>query len=269
MYRTIGGKEWNVAGSVGVVLAALLAAPVLAEETKTTVETDLSARTVHGAYESIAPEGPGPEYDPPTSPSGTITPVGPFTGEVSEGFDTQILGDPFPPCVEDRVFEDQADLCSSGGCAHITPGWAFFCTILPHDTPRLYGSCSGFSIYTFDTPVTRFGGYFGSNAEGPPTATASFYDPDDNLIATMDVAIAANCAWTWSGWEASGTTISKVEVVSSVFGGAFVMMDDMEADFGGGGVGPVPAVSDIGLIVTALVLAVLGSFVLIRRRKLA
>jgi hypothetical protein len=136
--------------------------------------------------------------------------------------------------------------------------------------PRLFGSCNGFAIYTFDSPVTRFGGYFGSNAPGNPTATAAFYDSADVLIGTMPVTIAPNCGWTWSGWEFEGTTVAKIEVASNVFGGAYIQMDDMEADFTGGGPGgPVPAVSEIGLLVIAAVLAGLGSLILIRRRKLA
>ncbi len=111
--------EMNVAGAVGALLAALLVAPVLAEETITNVETDGSARTVFGRFEHTTPAEPAPASGLPRA-LGTIAPVGPFTGDKSEGFDTQTIGDPFPACVEDRVFNDQADLCSTGGCAHIT-----------------------------------------------------------------------------------------------------------------------------------------------------
>ena len=123
-------------------------------------------------------------------------------------------------------------------------------------------------------PISRFGGYFGSNAPGPPTATASFFDVGNNLIGTVDVTIAPNCAWTWNGWEVSGTSISRVEVVSSDFGGAFVQMDDMEilfADDGGdGGGGTVPATSNVSvLVLVTLVLVALGFFIIVGRRKLA
>jgi hypothetical protein len=274
MRSVIGESRKIFGGACVVLLAALLAAPVPAQETITTIEADGSARTVSGGFEHTAPAGPG--TNPPDSPTGVITPVGPFTGEKSEGFDTQVIGDPFPVCVEDRVFNDQADLCSTGGCAHITPGWAFGCVIGPNNTPRLYGSCDGFSIYTFDVPVVQFGGYFGSNVVPAPTATASLYDPNDDLIGTVDITIAPNCAWTWNGWSVSGTSISRVEVVSSVFGGAFVMMDDMEILYGGGGDGggdggdPVPATSNVGvLVLVALVLTAMVFFIIVGRRKLA
>ena len=72
-----------------------------------------------------------------------------------------------------------------------------------------------------------------SNAAGPPSATARFYDAGNNLIASADITIAPNCTWTWSGWEASGgPVISRVEVLSDRPDAAFIMMDDMEIDFG-------------------------------------
>ena len=238
----------------------------LAQETTTIIETDGSARTISGALEHIAAEGPPGQNNPPGAPAGTIMPIGPFTGDKSEGFFTQVIGDPFPDCVEDRVFDAMGDLCSTGSCAHITPAWTFDCVILPNNTALLYGSCDGFSIYTFDMPVTKFGGYFGSNAPGPPSGTASFYDADDVLIDTVDITIAPGCAWTWSGWEVSGTTVSKVEIVSDVFGGAFIQMDDMEISFAQGGDGDVPATNSSLLVLAVLLLAALGSLIIMRRR---
>ena len=70
--------EMNVAGAVGALSAALLVAPVLAEETITNVETDGSARTVFGPFEHTTPAERGPASGPPRG-LGTIAPVGPFT----------------------------------------------------------------------------------------------------------------------------------------------------------------------------------------------
>jgi hypothetical protein len=227
------GDTGNGYARIGVVTGAivvlLFVAPALAEETTTILLGDGSALTIYGEFQHVTPGGPGTDSEPST---GALTPIGPFTGDESEGFDYQQIGDPFPTCVEDRVFHDNADLCSTGGCAHITPSWGFSCVIFPHDTPRLYGSCDGYSIYTFDSPVQAFGGYFGSNAAGPPNGVARFYDADNVLIDTVDLPIAPNCQWTWGGWEAADAIIAKVEVESDVFGGAFIMMDDMEINFG-------------------------------------
>ena len=55
------------------------------------------------------------------------TPIGPFTGADSEGFQTQTTG-MFSPCIIGRVFNNKGDLCTSGHSgAHITGGWSFFC----------------------------------------------------------------------------------------------------------------------------------------------
>jgi hypothetical protein len=61
---------------------------------------------------------------------------------------------------------------------------------------------------------------------------ARFYDADNVLIDTVDLPIAPGCQWTWGGWEAASAIIVKVEIESDVYGGAFIMMDDMEINFG-------------------------------------
>ena len=53
------------------------------------------------------------------------TPIGPFTGTESEGFETQDSPG-FNPCIIGGVFNNNGDLCAPGGNgAHITSGWSF------------------------------------------------------------------------------------------------------------------------------------------------
>ena len=60
------------------------------------------------------------------------TPIGPFTGTESEGFETQDSPG-FNPCIIGGVFNNNGDLCTPGSSgAHITSGWGFMCTIFPH-----------------------------------------------------------------------------------------------------------------------------------------
>lgn len=213
---------------IGVfAFATAMTSSARAEEmTVTVVEEDGSAVTTHDGLEHTAPEGPGRTREAST---GALTPVGPFVGDKSEGFTTQTTG--ASNCVIERVFDNMADLCSTGGCLIVTDSWAFSCTIVSNNTPRLAGSCNGYSVYTFDMPISAFGGYFGSNAQGPVTGTARFYN-GDLLLDTVDIAIEPGCAWAWSGWEAPDAIITRVEIESDVFGGAFVQMDDMEVIFG-------------------------------------
>ncbi len=173
------------------------------------------------------------------------TPIGPFTGSESDGFETQQSGT-FDPCIVGRVFNNNGDLCTPGSSgSHITGGWSFMCMIQEHGGARFTGSAGGAYEYTFDSPVSRFGGYFGSNAGPPGGGTANFYDAANNFLGSQVIVAPHDCTWTWNGWQDdSGAGFSRIEVPSNVFGGAFLMMDDMEADFGGGGFGTTQCFGD-------------------------
>jgi len=165
-------------------------------------------------------------------------PIGPFLGNAgTEGFETQITPNPFPPCVEDRVFSNQADLCANS--AHITGSWGFGCSIFPHSGGRLFGSTGSVATYTFDATISRFGGYFGTNNPSVSDGWVKFYDAAGVQIGTTQIITAPNnCTWTWNGWDLAGAGLpdAKSVVVSSNYGqGGFMMMDDMEADISSAG----------------------------------
>jgi hypothetical protein len=166
--------------------------------------------------------------------SAQITPIGPFTGAYSEGFQ----GHPstiYLPCVAGRVFSNHGDLCTpnGSGCL-ITGSWQNQCTIFPHSGSLLCGSGTPglFMEYTFDTPAQRFGGYFGNN-NAANDGTAIFFDANGNQLASLTISAPANCSWTWNGWDAgSGPPIKRVQVFGQGPGGAYMQMDDMELDSG-------------------------------------
>jgi len=171
-----------------------------------------------------------------------VTTVGPFTGDESEGFETQVAGQ-FSLCIQGRVFNNNGDLCGPFGNAgmHITGGWGFMCSLPPHSGTRLFGSANGPCEFTFDTDVTTFGGYFATNswAAGNPlghTVTVEFRDRMGNLIDSELATVTDNCTYTWNGWT-SGTGIASVRITNSAFGGGFVDLDDMEIVFGAGTIG--------------------------------
>jgi hypothetical protein len=166
------------------------------------------------------------------SASAQISRVDPFTGPFTESFEgPQVI---FTPCVTQRVFNGRADLCTPGqsGC-HTTGGWGFMCSISRRTGTLFFGSAGGFVRYTFDNPITKFGGYFGTNC-GTDNANVTFYDASMNPIGQPVVATTAGCTWTWNGWE-STVPFKSIDVVGNAFGGAFIDMDDMEYDIGGGG----------------------------------
>jgi hypothetical protein len=171
-----------------------------------------------------------------------VTAVGPFTGDQSDGFETQVAGQ-FSLCIQGRVFNNNGDLCGPFGNAgmHITGGWGFMCSLPPHSGTRLFGSANGPAEFTFDTDVTAFGGYFATNswAAGNPSnhsVTVEFRDRMGNLIDTETAVVTDNCTYTWNGWS-SNTGIASVRIINSAFGGAFVDLDDMEITMGPGSIG--------------------------------
>jgi hypothetical protein len=174
---------------------------------------------------------------------GQISPEGPFTGAFSEGFEnTGNTG--FLHCVVNRVFSNNGDLCTfnpgsntpSSGVT-IASGWGFNCSIGPHSGGRFMGSAGGYVEYLFDTTVSRFGGYFGSNGNNNISsgATMTFFDAGGGTIASELMTLTTCGVWEWHGWT-STTPIKKIWVQGngSGYGGGFVDMDDMQIDLGGG-----------------------------------
>jgi hypothetical protein len=164
--------------------------------------------------------------------SAQFTPVAPFTGNASEGFETQdTSGGAFPVCIVDRVFGGQGDLCADNGSggAHITTGWGFTCTMPPVEASRFFGCTSGPARYSFDTGATRFGGYFGTNAS-TGSALVEFFDAGGGLLHSEAITYAADCSWNWFGWDTGGAVVSSVLVTASFGGGEYCLMDGMQAD---------------------------------------
>jgi hypothetical protein len=166
--------------------------------------------------------------------SAQINPVNtPFTGTQSEGFEAMPFG-MFVNCLSPRPFNNTADLCTPGQSgAHVTSGWGFMCTIFAHSGNKFYGSAGGITEITFDNPVQKFGGYFGTN-NGTPDGVINFFDSSNNQIGSANANVPADCNWYWNGWEtASGNSdIKRIQLISNAFGGAFLDMDDLVYESG-------------------------------------
>ena len=180
--------------------------------------------------------------------SAQITPIGPFTGDRQEGFQT--LGSwaicTFCPTIE-GAFQDICTLTSvSGSNIHVTGGWGFNCSIGAHATPNISASGGGGGYdYVFDAGMEagKFGGYFGTNAPPPAdNGTAEFYDAGGALIGTAVITYPGDCSWNWNGWEINPPA-AKIRIIGSWAPGqgGYVQMDDMEWSAGGG---PPPCYPD-------------------------
>ena len=123
---------------------------------------------------------------------------------------------------------------NAGQGLHVTTGWSFFCSVFPHTVPNLMAGTGNVTVEcVFVVPATKVGGYFSTNAD-TPGATFNFYDENNSLIASESAEVPL-CQWQWSGWEATGAPIKRIQVVASNQFGGFIMHDDLEASFGGGG----------------------------------
>jgi len=175
------------------------------------------------------------------SASADMNPIGEFTGAYQENFDghSQVI---FTDCMSWRPFGDICDWCTyprgTNGC-HTTGGWSFYCQLNNRSSPYLFGSANGYVGIDFDMPMGKFGGWFGNHTNADGT-TLKFYDETGALHAEVHIDNPADCQWRWYGFETTDVGFTRVEIIgdSGYNQGAFVLMDDLEADeFSGGGFG--------------------------------
>ena len=122
-----------------------------------------------------------------------ITPIGAFTGDEQENFDgaPQVL---FTPCLPTRAFNNTADFCTPNGSnCHTTPSWGFYCTIPNYSPPYLFASTGGPVEIVFDTPIEKFGGYFGSNSNAAD-GVVEFFGANSVSLGSAPVVAANDCA---------------------------------------------------------------------------
>jgi hypothetical protein len=157
-----------------------------------------------------------------------ITPVGPFTGPHTEGFETQpaALGTLYR-CLPGRIFNMTADICDPTTESLIIPGfWSLFCQATPHQGMRYAVGLAEALEVTFDAPVRGFGGYF-ATVGGQDGAVVTFFN-GQTTVGTVNLT-TNQCTYVWNGWT-STTLFTRVRIVgNSSFGdGGYVHMDDLE-----------------------------------------
>ena len=139
----------------------------------------------------------------PTSTSAGIVSIGPFAGDLSEGFQFRLsqLSDPSNL----KVFGGAATLKADSGV--VSTAWLFEAGMFPFEASHFYGAETGPATYEFQTPVSAFGGYFGTHSVDQsmdaPDATANFYNMANALISSENIALGNGGAWTWNGWQAN------------------------------------------------------------------
>ena len=87
----------------------------------------------------------------------------------------------------------------------------------------------GIGQWDFNTPVTRFGGWWENNS-GADDATLEFYDVNNILIGEMIANVSASAQkWQWNGWE-SDTPISRIVVTGNGIINGFLWYENMQID---------------------------------------
>lgn len=153
-----------------------------------------------------------------------VTPIGPFTGALQEGWEAQPSG-----------FQSQYTIFGGAGTANqlgggqgllIASGWSFFSNISPHSGGAFMGGAGVNYEFIFNTPAFQFGGFFGTNAD-TPGAMATFFDASNVQIGGPMAIGAPLGQWQWDGWEYAGGIGRVVIIANNQFGG-FIMSDDLE-----------------------------------------
>jgi hypothetical protein len=153
--------------------------------------------------------------------------IGPFSGELQEGFETQSTQQT-GACVAERIFSDQADLCGWLGST-ITISTGLPGGPQPRSGQQMFHTSALVEI-TFDRPVRRFGGWFTSQWIGG-AGTASLFDAGGNLIGAVPFRLtpcAPACTWVWNGWEVHGAGVARILLDSPTGTGGHFELDDLE-----------------------------------------
>src|SRR5690349_1739611 len=126
-----------------------------------------------------------------------VAPVGPFTGGNSEDFESLALGQ--YTCHPTRILQGTAMLCATGTATIIVAGSSHCtCSLFPQTATHAFAGGAGYATIWFAVPAVRFGGYFGLNC-AVPDGTARFFAASGAVIATVPLAIPADCQYHWLG----------------------------------------------------------------------
>lgn len=179
-----------------------------------------------------------------------IVPIGPFTGALSEGFET---GSQWMFTHEESAFNGTATFKSAAnwGTLHTTSGWMYYTNVEKRSGTRLMGTIGASYTIEFQSPVHQFGGYFASNFH-TANGKITFYDANEDVIGSPTTLIAPTGQWAWNGFD-STVGIKKIRINGVGGNNGAIMADDLQIQSV-----PEPAtMSALGL----------GAAAMLRRRK--
>lgn len=157
-----------------------------------------------------------------------VTPIDPFTGDAIETFEA--IGPPAPYDGPMPIFGGGATMDDN-----FTDPWIVTSlsdpdnTLFPFDGNFMGLTPTGWTVFEFQTPVTRFGGYFGHLTLELAAGDVTFYDGDGAVIDSVDHDVPYN-EWTWRGWE-SDEPISRIEFHTGANPGVPSVFDNLQVAY--------------------------------------
>lgn len=162
--------------------------------------------------------------------SASVTTIGPFTGDAWENYET--IGPPGGTNGPAEIFGGEATTYDQNAnfLMIATSLFSFISQteILPYNGNIMGGYVTGQAVIEFDTPVTAFGGYFGT-ADVHTDSVINLYDGNGSLISSEPMNFELG-EWNWHGWS-SDTPISRVEIQGSPTPGLPIVMDDLQVSY--------------------------------------
>ena len=157
-----------------------------------------------------------------------VTPIGEFTGNISEGFENVAppAGYPTPLTVFGGVATMDDQLAHFNVIAFSWQGPAG--SYGPYNGNLFEGSVAGSTLITFNTPMSQFGGFFITSGT-LPDGQAIFRDASGFVIDTVPMSITP-VVWNWQGWS-SDVPFSSIELISANTPGIGIQSDDLQATF--------------------------------------
>jgi hypothetical protein len=177
-----------------------------------------------------------------------VVPVGPFTGDITEGFENIYAPGSYPVVpVFDGLAEMTDSLANIGVITNVWNGPGG--TVYPYNGNLMGGTPAGSTLFDFSTPVMQFGGYL-STVSDVSDGTITFRDERGGVIGSLPYSVTPTI-WAWQGWS-SDTPIKSIEVTGNgPFGNRPMQYDDLQVI--------VPEPGTLGLLI-------IGAGLLRRRR---
>ncbi|MFU8829694.1 MAG: PEP-CTERM sorting domain-containing protein [Phycisphaerales bacterium] len=165
-----------------------------------------------------------------TAASASVIFIDPFVGDAWEPF--ELIGPPGGTPGPAEIFDGQAtiydQLANMLMIANSLHSFPTETTIFPYNGNLMGGAVTGYLAIDFHTPVTEFGGYFGT-ADILEGGMIMFFDEQGQNIGTEPMQLNLG-EWDWFGWS-SDTPISRVEVYGNSTPGLPIVFDDLQVNY--------------------------------------